>query len=209
VLCLGAAAQADVIPDRTTLNAILGGGGTTDNFETYSIGAGEAVILNGVTVLDENTIANGQGPNLVNNGATYSSGTLQWNGDQYFGMTSRAIIGDDFTITLTYDVFVTAMGVDMQAFSGYGDLANISVYNTSNVLIFATTQDLPGDASDVFFGYESAGGIGRVVLGGTTFTWSPNIDDHTYGVPAPASIALLGVSGIMACNRRRARPAIR
>ena len=199
---IAAAASAQQIANRATLNTILGGGGTTDNFEAFNVGVGNAVVLD-ITNLNSNSIANGQGPGLVNPGASYSSGSLQWNGDQYFGMTSQAILGDATNITIAYSAATTAMGLDMQAFFGYADTAQISVYDTNNSLIFSTSMALPNDASDVFFGYQSASGIGSVVLAGTNFSWSPNIDDHTYGVPAPSSLALVGVGAMGLVRRRR------
>jgi hypothetical protein len=82
---VAACANGQVIPDRATLNAILGGGGTTDDFETFAIGDGQAAGLD-VNVLDENAVANGQGPGLVNDGAIYQSDVpLQWNGNNYSG----------------------------------------------------------------------------------------------------------------------------
>lgn len=198
---IASAASASVIPDRSTLNTILGGGGTTDTFESYSIVDGGAEVI-GVSSLDETTIAMGQGPGLVNDGCTYN-GNLQWNGNNYFALPTRTLLANSETFTFQYDTFTTAMGVDLHAFAGYADTAMVSVYDNAGGLLFSGNMALPNDATGVFFGFESAGGIGSVVFDGAGWSWSPIANDHTYGVPAPASLALLGLGGLCGARRRR------
>ena len=73
VLGLGVSVtDAGVIPDRATLDGILGGGGLFEDFETYVV---DGLADNWAPfVLDENTVLDGQGPGLVQDGAVYSAG---------------------------------------------------------------------------------------------------------------------------------------
>lgn len=207
-------ANADLISDRATLDGLLGLNGTFEDFEAYSIASGSAnplfdpadVIIN---QLDSSSIANGQGPGLVKDGAYYSTAAgfgMQWCGDDWFGMDGKTIGGNsggDYT-SIWYTQPVTAMGVDVQVFSGYGGAHQARVYDTSNNLI--GVHDFVVDSGRYFFGWADDGGIGRVEIDFLLFTWGAMIDDHQYGVavPAPGAITMLGLAGLFGSRRRRA-----
>ncbi|MCC7290606.1 MAG: hypothetical protein IT449_00930 [Phycisphaerales bacterium] len=179
----GTVMPAGFLGSRAELNTLLGGGGTTDDFEAFSIADGGAT-SNANTVLDETTIYEGQGPGLVNDGASYlTTSDLQWNGNGYFSLPTRTILGNsgDNTILIRYDAFTQAMGVDVLAFSGYGDNAVVDVYDTAGAPIGSMTVSIPGDASPLFVGFHHNAGIGSVRLTHTNWSWSPILNDHTYG----------------------------
>lgn len=179
---------AGFIASRTDLNNLLGGGGTTDDFEAFNISDGGAV-SSGNTVLDETTVYQGQGPGLVNDGASYlTASDLQWNGHNYFSLPTRTILSNsgDRQIVIRYDTFTTAMGVDVLAFSGYGDSAVVEVFDSAGANIGTMTVTIPGDASPLFIGFEHAAGIGSVRLTHANWPWSPILNDHTYGVACPS-----------------------
>lgn len=199
-------AGAQQINTRAALNALLVSS-TTDDFESFAIGVGGAVNLD-VSILDSSSIANGQGPGLVNPGAKYSdpsSTQLQWNGDQYFGLNTKTLLsnGASGDIRIDYANFTQAMGVDVKVFSGFGFQGTMDVYNGAN-LVGSVNLSLAGNAGEFFFaGYQNAAGITHVVVKSPTWSWSPIIDDHTYGVvPEPATIVALG-AGLAALLRRR------
>lgn len=178
----GNAGIAGVIPNRAALIAMLGGGGTQDDFESFSIPDGAAVNTD-VAILDENSVANGQGPGLVNDGARYvTASVLQWNGNGYFGLVSKTILSNsgDGTITISYDTPIQAMGVDLSAFDGFGDTANITVLDGSGATVFTGSVSVPG-ATPVFFGYEHSAGIGSVSFKSGSWPWSNILNDHLYG----------------------------
>ena len=205
---LAGSASADFIPDRATLDAILGGNQILEDFESFDIGYGEAVNLD-VFFLDSVTIANGQGPGLVEPGAAYydpSEVKLQWNGDLYYEIPSKTLCsnGNDGEIHILYDTAVYAMGIDLLGYIGYGDSGVFEVYDANNSLIgSATFQHMYGGSEVIFVGWENAGGIGRVVLSHDNWPWSPVIDNHGYGIPAPGALAALGLFGLFGSRRRR------
>lgn len=204
-MALAASAQAQQIGDRATLQGILGGGGTLEDFESFDIGPGAATNLD-TGYLDESTVTLGQGPGLVKDGAAYSSSiTLQWNGDQYYGLDTKTILGNsgDGRITVSYDSPVAAAGFDLMAFDGFGDTATVSVMAPGGSLIESIDFKIPG-SDRVFFGYQAAGGIGSIVVQSHTWAWSPIIDDHLFGaIPAPATAGVLALAGLAAARRRR------
>ena len=103
---VAANASADIVPDRATLDGILGGSAVTEDFESFSVAFGSADSLD-VASLDAFTIANGQGPGLVQPGATYwdpSATQLQWNGDTYFGLESQTLLSNGSTGQIGVDV---------------------------------------------------------------------------------------------------------
>lgn len=193
-------AQADLIADRATLEALLGGNGILEDFETLDVPEG-GQRSDSSGFLNSESIFDGSGPGLVQPGATYSAPSLFWNGNNYFGLNSQTL-GDstgwrDWEITIDYTKPVTAMGVDLQGYEGFGQQGTISVYDTENVLLSVT------DVNGGFFGWENAGGIGRVVVDTQIDNNYMMIDNHLYGVPVPSAVAVLAVFGLTGRTRRR------
>lgn len=171
------------IPDRATLDSILGGNQTLEDFESFVIADGGATNLD-VAVLDDQTIANGQGPGLVEAGATYtaSSNVLQWNGNNYYGLGSRTFLGNSEQLQIDYNPSVTAMGIDARAYIGYGYSGSMTVYDLNNAVVGTINFTLNnGGSENVFVGWEWTAGISRVVLDGGAWSWSPVVDNHGYG----------------------------
>ena len=200
--------QAGLIPDRDTLNAILGDHQILEDFESFEIADEDATNLD-VSVLDHNTITNGQGPGLVEPGAVYrdpSAVQLQWNGYNYYELETKTILSNGGTgvIDILYTTDVLAMGLDLRAFVGYGYDGVVDVYDTSNVLISSTGFALTeGGPENVFFGWQHEAGIGRIVVRSEDYSWSPLIDNHGYGIPEPGTVCLLGLGGLSLLRRRR------
>lgn len=209
---LPAVGLAQVIANRTTLNSIVGVNGKTADFESYSISSNNALSA-GVDVLNSTTIANSQGPGLVPGGVTFSvsTGNIQWDGASYFNSPSREILGNNSagSLTITFSSPALAFGLDLRAFSGLPFTASVTVYAADNTTVLSTTPsiNLPSSGAAVFFGYQAAAGIGKVILSQTTYTYSPIIDNLTFSViPEPPPYVLLG-GGLMlvAMVRRRIR----
>jgi hypothetical protein len=182
---LGAGADGQIL-DRTDLLTRLGTNAVIEGFESYSIAMGGAENL-GIACLDDTSVANGQGPGLVQPGAMYcdpSGFQLQWNGDQYYSRTTKTILanGTAGEIRITYTQAVTAMGIDLSAFLGYPYTGTATIYDTgSNVIGSVNFTLTTGGAERFFVGWANAAGIGRVDIVSSTYPWSPKIDDHAYG----------------------------
>ncbi len=204
---LVAAASAQQIFDRGTLNSLLTSS-TSDDFERYSIVAGGADSL-GTPILDSTTIANSQGPGLVNFGATYSDGSgvqLQWNGDSYYGLVTKTLLANGYggMIRIDYAGSVQAMGLDARAFAGYAYSGFMDVFNGSTVVGSVAFSLTSGGSESEFLGYQNAGGITHVEISSTNYGWSPIIDDHTYGtVPEPFTLTVLAGASLAFFGRRR------
>jgi len=184
---IGACAAASLgdgqIPDRATLDSILGGNQTLEDFESFVIADGLATGLD-VNPLDDTSIANGQGPGLVEDGASYlaTPGFLQWNGNNYYSLQSRTFLANGEVLEITYDPAVTAMGLDARAFVGFGFAGAMNVYDTGNNLVGTINFSLSsGGSENVFLGWEWTSGISRVTLDDLSHPWSPVIDNHGYG----------------------------
>ena len=199
---LSGGAFAQQISSQAQLATLLGGNETMEDFEgNGKLGSGQ---ITG-TFLDSNSTFGGFGPGLVKPGAAYSSPGLYWNDNAYFGLNTRTL-GDSsswrgFDLTITYTQPVTAMGFDMQGYSGFTKEGSVSVYDTANHLISSTNVD------GGFFGWQATGGIGKVVVSA-----NPNntnsyimIDNHGFGsaVPEPASLAVLSLGALGMLVRRR------
>lgn len=201
-------ASAQVIANRATLNALLLSS-TTDDFEPYSVGVGGADVMNSST-LDSTSIINGQGPGLVNPGARYSEPgglNLQWNGDTYFGLTTKTILANGATgaFRIDYAGATQAMGLDAENFSGFGYTGSMEIWN-GGTLVDTLNFNMSGNSGEFkFLGYQNNAGITHVIISSPTYSWSPIIDDHTYGVvPEPATMIALG-AGLAAFAARRRR----
>jgi len=92
---LGSAASAQQIPDRAALDQLLGPNQVFEDFESYSIGAGNSVDLS-VSSLDDTTVAQGQGPGLVEPGYNESfNGTLRdqlLNGEIFYTLREAKVL---------------------------------------------------------------------------------------------------------------------
>ena len=175
------------IPTRTDLLARLGFNAVLEGFEGFSVGTGGSSTLD-VFCLDQASIANGQGPGLVQPGARYCdpvSNLLQWDGDQYYQLTSKTIVSGAVTgeMRITYTQPVAAMGIDLMAFTGYPYSGTATIYDTaSNVVGTVNFALLNGGSERFFVGFAHSAGIGRVDIVSPTYPWSPVIDDHAYGL---------------------------
>jgi hypothetical protein len=185
-LAQGCGADGPILT-RTDLLARLGSSAVIEGFETFSVPAGIGVNLD-IYCMDSTSIANGQGPGLVQSGAQYCdpSGTrLQWNGDQYFQRTTQTLManGTGGEIRITYTQPVAAMGFDLDAFYGYPYSGTATIYDTATNVVGTVNFALTTGGSERFFvGFAHAAGIGRVDIVSSAYSWSPKLDDHAYGV---------------------------
>ena len=183
---LSSAAFAQQIPNRATLDGLLGADQILEDFETFNVANNTPMNLT-VYVLDSTTVANGQGPGLVEPGVTYidpSSDKLQWNGDGYFQLATKTLLanGDQGRIDITYQPPVQAMGVDVANYEGFGFSGTATVFDTSGSAVGSVAFTLDGSAGQrVFVGWLHTMGIGRVSVHSPDYFWSPLIDDHGYG----------------------------
>jgi hypothetical protein len=187
-----------IVADRSTINSILAGyGPLTENFEAIGLPPGVGQI--GPSVLNSTTPFDGFGTGLVVPGVTFTSlgGDLQWNSQGYYGQPSMDINGTGATLEIDFSTPTPAIGVDLLVFAGFGDNANVSVYGADDTTLLATVSGiaLSDPSSPVFFGYQDAGGIGKVQIQGVSRGWSPLIDNVTFApVPEPSVLALAGVA---------------
>ena len=204
-----------IISDRTQLNTILGGSGVTENFENYNVPDGNGDGLQ--ATLDSSTVVNGQGPGLVVNGVTFVAGSsnLKWNGANYFGSPSKELVADGQQLmNIDFSVPVNAFGLDLRAFTGFGDTATVTIFGTddSTVLDIISPIGLAGTGVPVFFGYQDIAGIGKIELTQQSWFWSPIIDNLTFGqsaaasTPEPSTVLGLGLLGLGALVKRQLKP---
>ena len=203
-------AEAGLIADRATLDALLGPTAVTEDFERFQIGFGDAVNLD-VATLDSSTIANGQGPGLVVPGVRFvSSSQLQWNGPGWFGQPSKDLLSNsgDSTLLVDFTAATSAFGLELLSFTGFPDTAMVTIYASDDATVLATFSGIP--VAGEFFGFTDPGGIGGARLTGV-FPWSPIIDNLEFGrvtaVPEPSSLLMTtgGILGLALLRRRRSR----
>ncbi len=216
ILIAAGPAHGGLIGDRAALHGILGGNAVEEDFESYAVGDGISDSAFGLGVLDSTTISNGQGPSLVEPGATYVSGdgssvnNFSWQGDGYLSLPTKTIVAFiaaniPTTLTISYDTPVIAMGVDLYDYDLFSHTTTISVFDDGGGLIESFDFSIDGSAG-VFFGYESSA-IGSVKFTGNPLGWASIIDNHSYGVPEPATVSLLMISGLLIYGWRRCRRA--
>jgi hypothetical protein len=156
---------------------------TVEDFEAYPVAFGGAVPM-GVSLLDDTTVDGGFGPGLVEDGCSYSTNGpfLQWNGDGYFGQTSRNICGAGLDVTIEYDSPVTNISFDIMVFNTAPDVVTVEVLDVNRVVIERTTGISVVDGSGVPFSYRGQP-AGSVKILATQQPSSPIVDNHEFGGP--------------------------
>lgn len=207
-----AVVNAAPIADRATLQSILGGSGVTENFQAFSIGVGDATVID-CAVLTSTSICSNQGPGLVQPGlAITGSDSLQWDGQGWVGAPSRELLSNGAELTVDFSDPTVAVGLDLRDFAGFGMTAMMQVYGSDDTTLLGSITGiaLPSSGTPVFAGWQDGAGIGKIVMNrtGGFSSWSPIIDNLEYGAaatatPEPASAALLGVGIALAAWRRR------
>lgn len=185
-LTLVTAVQAVPILSRPALQALLGGPGMLENFESFNVSAGNAAGLD-CAVLNSTSICNGQGPGLVVPGVAFTWGTGggQWDGAGWFGAPSREILSGTPAgqpLIIDFTIPVDAFGVDLRAFTDFPATATMTIFGTDDITVLGTVSvSLSTSGVPVFAGWEDISGIGRVTLTQTGQPWSPLIDNLEFG----------------------------
>jgi hypothetical protein len=163
-----------------------------EKFEMYPIGFGSATGI-GVSVLDSTTVdANGNGPNLVERGVTYSStGSMQWNGAGWFGQPSKTLMPGG-TLTMDYAAQQSSVSFTLNAFDGgYADAANCYAYDTFGNLVDSVLGIALPDANQVPVTLSGLNII-QVRVEGTIQSWGALIDNHDYTTEFPMYLDIAG-----------------
>ena len=163
-----------------------------EKFEMYPIGFGGATSI-GVSTLDSSTIdGNGNGPNLVESGVTYSStGTMQWNGEGWFGQPTRTLMPGG-TLTIDYAAQQSNVSFTLNAFSGgYADVANCYAYDTFGNLVDSVLGVSIPDATQVPVTLSGLNII-KVEVVGTIQSWGALFDNHNYTTEYPLLLDIVG-----------------
>jgi hypothetical protein len=159
-----------------------GGPAVIEDFESYVIAVGGAENI-GSIALDSSTITGtAQGPGLVLPGVFYqcNAGSLQWNGDTYFGLPTKTFLANsgDSTLYCGYATPQASVSFGLHAFSGFPDTAIVDAYDTSGTLVDSTGPvNVPGPTTVPVT--LTGPNIQRVVIRGT-YSWSPIIDDNDF-----------------------------
>ena len=223
MFALPLASQAALLNTRADLDNLLGANLVLEDFETPAL-TQQSRYLGGPLNYDTDWTALG-GNHLVKPGVTFQRNPdfpvgqagyrgIDWNPAGYFGSSSQAISGaggsggasirNDFQILFTTPV--TAFGVDLLAYSGFAAAGIISVYDSAGVLLGDTSVN--GAVGGSFFGWENAGGIGKVFIHDNPNGNYIQFDNLGFGaapVPVPAAVWLLGsaLAGVGAFGRRK------
>jgi hypothetical protein len=190
-----------MLPDRVTLNSLLGGTALTEDFEKFNVAPGSqaffpSLVLNSSTI--DPLIG---GPGLVRPEVTFAliSGEMRAHGAGLISPTkSLGYHSNDppapSILRIDFQTPVTALGFDF--FGGFfgGELIKIIVLGSDDTTVLE--QDgfaLPAPtAAAVFLGIEDLAGIGSIVLENAVAFSS--VDNLTFGqvIPEPSTWLLLG-----------------
>ena len=199
-------AQAGVVASRVALQGIMGGPGTLETFNGFSIRNGDSLEIS-CNPLSSTATCNGQGPGLIVPGIEISQATYRviWNGTGYFAATtSRTIRGFSAALGGQLDISFAqsqrAVGFDLAAVAFFPDVGTVSFFGPDQTTLLGTISaiTLPASGAFSFAGWADAGGIGRVTLAGSAYNWSPLLDNLEFAavsVPEPTSLALLAWRG--------------
>jgi hypothetical protein len=210
-LALPSTALASSITTRANLQAILGGPGTLETFETFVPPAGSFAFVT-CNPIDSAAVCNGQGPGLVVPGLSIT-GNPAWQDAGYFGLPSRTL-GDNIDAANTqfrFTVPVTAFGADLFAYAGFASAdATVTIFAPNFTTVIGQITGITLLTTGTFAGWQDAAGIGAFSLAynGTLPGYIPNTDNVEFGtaattVPEPATLFMLGAGLVGVVRRQR------
>jgi hypothetical protein len=172
----------------------FGGPAVVEDFEAYLIAAGSAENTGSSVIFDGTITGTGQGPGLVLPGCSYycdASGQIQWNGDAYFGLSTKKILANssDQRLGIRYYDLQASVSLNLHSFDGYPETATVNAFNSSGALVDSTGPVSVPDASPVPVTLTGPG-ISRVEINGSAYPWSPIIDNHDYSTSASCGLQL-------------------
>ena len=200
------------IPDRATLNALLGASAVTEDFQDINLGGTNFVQVN--TPFNSSTLipaagpVPAQGPGLVVPGISFNSpGGLRVS--QNVGVTNptqvlRTIMNDSLLIDFTHPV--NAFGLDFIYNSGVTQTAHVDILGADDTTVLQTHDfgSFSGAQGAAFFFGVTEPGIGGVriteTLDGTTDPFFITVDNVTFAaVPEPSTglLVLTGIAGLV------------
>ena len=203
-------AQAGPIASRPALVALLGGPGTLETFENFSVGPSSFAFVD-CDPISSTAICNGQGPGLVVPGLEIT-GKPAWQGVGYFGLPSKTLGDTKSSDQFRFTIPVTAFGADLFAYTGFpSSNAAITIYGLDFTTVIGSLSGLSLSTSGTFVGWTDVSGIGAfsTQYNGSLSGYMAVTDNLEFGniagVPEPESIALFftGLAGLAAARRRR------
>jgi PEP-CTERM motif-containing protein len=199
---------AGPIGSRAELRALLGGPGTLEDFEKFSMG-GAGVVQIDCDPLSSTAICLGQGPGLIVPGLSITGKPLYWYGKGHGPHDSQSLAGsyhpEDYYFDFTGSV--QAFGADLWDFFRMPWFATLTIYGTDDTTVIGKVT-VPGCCYyPTFAGWYDPAGIGGFKGSLDRAEPSlPTIDDLEFGVtsvPEPASLTLLAVGLVFVALRKR------
>lgn len=198
------------ITNRGVLDGSLGGGTSfIETFEGHPVAPNHAISGLGKQ-LDSPTF--GLLPGATYKTTSASGGfanTLQWNGDNWYGLHSRTMLSNYRGEDIDYTIPVNAVGIDLSAYQGYENAGYVQFFDGASLLGTVNVNLLGPDST--FIGWSNPNGhITRMHLQATTQTWGLIHDNHQFGMMAVPEVGsylgiAFGIALMVAGNRKRSR----
>jgi len=181
------AQAATLLPDRATLDLLLGESARTETFGRFNLNDQPVLFLpnclDSSTLVSANFLIPAQGPDLVIDGVTFCGSGMQIDGSIFDGNYSLWLVNSPLSISFAQPI--TAFGFSFTPLVLSGTDVTVKLFGADGVTpVHRETNhvDFPG----TFIGYAEPAGIGRVeissVAGGPpNYVLDFMIDDLTFG----------------------------
>jgi hypothetical protein len=130
---------------------------------------------------------------LVLDGCSYSSAGsgIQWNGQAWFGQTSKNILGNNDAFFIDYDNPQVSIRFTLNAYDGFGDSCDVFAYDSAGNSVDSVIAFFMPDGNPLPVALSGSDIVRVEITSGYSYPWTGIFDNHEFDLGFALSIPTL------------------